>query len=215
MKIICISDTHNKHEELELPSGDCIVHAGDFTEAGTKKESINFLEWFSKTPYKHKILIAGNHDFYFQKKSHKLIQTIPTNIHYLEDSGVTIENINFWGSPYTPGDNTWAFTKDRGRPLSQHWNKIPKKTNVLITHSPPFGVLDELDNKTMVGCKNLIERLSELDITHHIFGHVHNDYGKVKTERTTFINSSSIDESYRIINKPISIIYRQHSNITV
>ncbi|TVZ25786.1 Icc-related predicted phosphoesterase [Gillisia sp. Hel_I_86] len=208
MKIICISDTHNKHEKLILPGGDCIVHAGDFTEAGTKKETMNFLEWFSSTPYKHKILIAGNHDFYLQKKSYELNQLIPTNIHYLEDSGVTIGQVNFWGSPYTPGDTSWAFTKDRGKPISKHWDKIPKNTNVLITHSPPFGILDELDNKTMIGCKNLAERISELNITHHIFGHVHNDYGTVKTERTTYINSSSLDKTYRLINPPIAVKHR-------
>lgn len=208
MKIICISDTHNKHEDLILPDGDCIVHAGDFTEAGTKKETTNFLEWYSSTPYKHKILIAGNHDFYLQKKSSKLEQFIPSNIHYLEDTGVSIEDINFWGSPYTPGDNSWAFTKDRGRPISQHWSKIPAITNILITHTPPFGTLDEVDNKSMIGCKNLKERLSKLNISHHIFGHVHNDYGKVKREKTTYVNSSSLDQSHRIINHPISFIYR-------
>ncbi len=204
MKIICISDTHNKHEDLILPDGDCIIHAGDFTEAGTKKETLSFLKWFSSTPYEHKIFIAGNHDFYFQKKPHKLSQIIPQNIRYLEDSGATIENINFWGSPYTPGDNSWAFMKNRGKSISHHWNKIPENTDILITHSPPFGILDELDNKTMVGCKNLTEKLTELNLSHHIFGHVHNDYGKVKREDTIFINSSSLDETYRLINHPIS-----------
>jgi Icc-related predicted phosphoesterase len=205
MKIICISDTHNKHEELLMPSGDCIIHAGDFTESGTKKETTNFLEWFSSTPYKHKILVAGNHDFYLEKKVHKLDQIIPFNIHYLEDSGVTIENINFWGSPYIPEDSNWAFSKNRGKQISEHWKKIPEDTDILITHSPPFGILDELDNKRMIGCKNLTERLSKLNISHHIFGHVHNEYGKIKTEKTIFINSSSLDDSYRIINSPILI----------
>jgi Icc-related predicted phosphoesterase len=211
MKIICISDTHNLHEELILPEGDCIIHAGDFTEAGTKKESLNFLEWYSKTPYKHKILIAGNHDFYFEKKAHKIHEIIPASIHYLQDSGITLENINFWGSPYVPGDSSWAFTKDRGKQMSRHWEKIPVNTNILITHSPPFGILDELDNKTLVGCKNLRGKLTELKISHHIFGHIHNDYGRVKTGSTEFMNSSSLDTSHRIINQPISLIYRQDS----
>lgn len=208
MKIVCISDTHNKHEELILPSGDFLVHAGDFTEAGTKIETLNFLKWFSNTPFKHKILIAGNHDFYLQKKSHKLDHIIPPNIHYLLDSGIVIENIRFWGSPYTPGDNNWAFTKDRGRTISQHWDKIPKNTDVLITHGPPFGVLDELDDKTMVGCKNLKERLHELNTAFHIFGHVHDEYGRVKTQKTEFVNASSLDATYRLINSPITIFYR-------
>ncbi|WP_026837426.1 metallophosphatase domain-containing protein [Gillisia sp. JM1] len=215
MKIICISDTHNKHEELILPEGDCIIHAGDFTEAGTKKETTNFLEWFSSTPYKHKILIAGNHDFYLEKKFHKLDQIIPDNIHYLQDSGVRIEKINFWGSPYIPDDSNWAFSKNRGKQISEHWEKIPVDTNILITHIPPFGILDELDNKMMIGCKNLKDRINSLKISHHIFGHVHNEYGKVKTFKTLFVNSSSVDESYRHINPPIMVIYRQQSNMSV
>jgi 3',5'-cyclic AMP phosphodiesterase CpdA len=68
MKIICISDTHNKHRNLDVPDGDVIVHAGDFSENGTKSETFNFLKWFSGLPHKHKILIAGNHDFYLEKK---------------------------------------------------------------------------------------------------------------------------------------------------
>jgi len=211
MKIVCISDTHNKHEELILPEGDCIIHAGDFTEAGSKKETKNFLEWFSSLEFDHKILIAGNHDFYLEKKFYKLDQIIPNNIHYLQDSGVRIDNINFWGSPYIPDDNNWAFSKNRGKQISEHWDKIPVDTNILITHSPPFGIMDELDNKLMVGCKNLKGRLKKLQLSHHIFGHVHNEYGKTKISKTLFVNSSSIDESYRVINNPISIEFRQES----
>lgn len=208
MKIICISDTHNKHEKLILPEGDCIVHAGDFTEAGTKKETLNFLNWFSSTPYKYKILIAGNHDFYLQKKNHKLNEIIPSNIYYLEDTGITLDNINFWGSPFTPGDSSWAFSRDRGKPISEHWNKIPEATNILITHGPPLGILDELDDKKMIGCKNLKDKLKELNISFHIFGHVHDDYGSVKTQKIEYINASSLDASYKVVNQPISVIYR-------
>ncbi len=208
MKIICISDTHNQHEKLLLPEGDCIIHAGDFTDSGTKRETKIFLEWFSSTPYKHKIFIAGNHDFYLQKKAHKLNQIIPDNIHYLQDSGVSIEQINFWGSPVTPGDASWAFSRNRGRIIAKHWEMIPHDTHVLITHSPPFGIMDELDDKTLIGCKNLSERLKELQISVHTFGHVHNDYGMVKTNGTTYINSSFVDGDNRPINGPITITHR-------
>lgn len=68
MKIICIGDTHNKHKELIVPIGDVIIHAGDFTESGTRRETLDFLRWFAELPHPHKILIAGNHDFFFGKK---------------------------------------------------------------------------------------------------------------------------------------------------
>ena len=111
MKIICISDTHNKHLELTVPDGDLIVHAGDFSELGTKNETFEFLEWFSGLPHIHKILIAGNHDFYLESYKNNLNKVIPNNITYLQDNGTNIEGINFWGSPYTPGVEIGLLTK--------------------------------------------------------------------------------------------------------
>ena len=207
MKIICIADTHNKHKELLVPFGDLIIHAGDFTESGTRSETLDFLKWFGALPHLHKILIAGNHDFFLEKNQHNLHTIIPENIHYLRDNGVCINNLNFWGSPVTPGDGSWAFNKKRGSELSMHWNKIPENTDFLITHSPPYGILDELDNKHHLGCEALFKRIKALKIPNHIFGHVHNDYGIVRTKSTVYINSASLDGRYRQINAPLTINY--------
>tara|TARA_R100001369_G_scaffold92902_1_gene141183 strand:+ start:102 stop:728 length:627 start_codon:yes stop_codon:yes gene_type:complete len=206
MKIICISDTHNKHEGLILPEADCIIHAGDFTDAGTKQETHSFLKWYSALPYKYKILIAGNHDFYLENNKENLKAIIPDNVYYLEDSGITIENIKIWGSPYIPGTGNWAFLKERGKAILSHWNKIPLDTNILITHGPPYGILDELDDKSQLGCINLKEKVETLKISYHVFGHVHNEYGTVKKKKTLFINSCSLDHRQRILNAPIVII---------
>ena len=54
MKILQISDTHNRHNELtNLPEADVIIHCGDFTEQGTEEEVLDFLNWFIELPYKH------------------------------------------------------------------------------------------------------------------------------------------------------------------
>jgi len=210
MKIICISDTHNKQGILDVPEGDVIIHAGDFTKTGSKAETFHFLEWFLKLPHKHKILIAGNHDFYLEKNKDRLDEIIPNQINYLMDSGISIDNVNFWGSPYTPGNGDWAFNKTRGSKISQHWNKIPQNTDFLITHGPPYGILDELDNKQHIGCEILAKQIRDLKIKHHIFGHAHNDYGIVRTKTTIFINSASLDEKHRSINAPL-ILNHKHS----
>ncbi|CAM4247421.1 metallophosphatase domain-containing protein [Gillisia limnaea] len=207
MKIICIADTHNKHEELIIPPGDVIVHAGDITESGTKKETLDFLKWFAALPHPHKILIAGNHDFFLEKNQQNLQAIVPQNIHFLINHGVRINNVNFWGSPVTPGDGSWAFNKKRGSELLMHWNLIPENTDFLITHSPPYGFLDELDNKHHIGCEKLLKRIEDLKIPNHIFGHVHNDYGIVRTKNTVFINSASLDGRHRQINAPLTVNY--------
>src|SRR5690606_13340912 len=107
MKIVCISDTHNKHNFINIPSGDIIIHAGDFTEAGTKAETLNFLGWFASLPHTYKLLVAGNHDFYLDKDQAFISEIIPSNIHYLMDNGISINEVNFWGSPFTRGNGTW------------------------------------------------------------------------------------------------------------
>ncbi len=117
MKLVCIGDTHNKHREINIPNGDVLIHIGDFTEAGTKHETLDFLEWFSEQPHKHKIFIAGNHDFFMEKSGLPEPQNLPSNIFYLEDVGIEIEGVKFWGSPVTPGDDTWAFHRERGKQI--------------------------------------------------------------------------------------------------
>ncbi|MDT0689273.1 metallophosphatase domain-containing protein [Salegentibacter sp. F188] len=203
MKITCISDTHGKHSELNLPDADVLVHAGDFTEAGTKKETMDFLNWFSNQNHKHKILIAGNHD-YFMENNEDQSNFIPSNIYYLNDSGLKIANFNFWGSPVIPGNTNWAFERSRGREIKAHWNKIPKHTDVLITHTPPYKIMDTLDNGMSIGCEELRKHLNVLQPKLHIFGHIHNSYGSVRTKNTLYINSSCLDGKYRNINSPIT-----------
>lgn len=205
MKIICISDTHNKHREMDIPDGDVIIHAGDFTEAGTKSETMDFLKWFSALPHSSKILVAGNHDFYLEKYSDTLEHIIPENIFYLKNSGVEIEKFSFWGSPYTPGNGAWAFNEKPGKNMVKHWEKIPATTDFLITHCPPYGILDELDDKRHIGCQKLEQQIHKLKLPHHIFGHNHNDYGIVRTRQTIFINAASLDNRYRLINAPLVI----------
>lgn len=209
MKIVCISDTHNKHNSINIPPGDLIIHAGDFTEAGTKAETLNFLSWFSSLPHTYKILVAGNHDFYLERNSNSIAGVIPANIHYLEDSGVCINNINFWGAPYTRGNGSWAFNRKTGEDIMKHWNLIPHNTNFVITHTPPFRILDELDNKRHIGCDLLHKRIKEIAPAYHIFGHNHNDYGIERTAKTVFVNSSSLDDSYKVINAPLVIHHKQ------
>ncbi|CAN5131477.1 metallophosphoesterase [soil metagenome] len=208
MKIICIADTHNKHDSIAIPPGDIIIHAGDFTEAGTRNETFQFLDWFAALPHTYKILIGGNHDFYLEKNNDNLKEIIPPNVHYLKESGICIDNVNFWGSPVTPGNGNWAFNLTQGNDLLNHWNLIPKNTDFLITHSPPFMILDELNSRRHIGCLYLQKKVQELQIPYHIFGHNHNDYGIERTRNTVFVNASSMDDRYRLINYPLVIHHK-------
>ena len=87
------------------------------------------------------------------------------NAIYLEDSGVVIDGLKFWGSPWTPEFFDWAFNARRGLQLFDKWQKIPLDTDVLITHGPPAGILDLVvtrQGEAQVGCNDLLRRIHEL-----------------------------------------------------
>ena len=203
MKIITISDTHSQHLGLKLPEGDMIIHAGDVSGSGSAVAVKSFLNWFSNLDYKYKIFIAGNHDWFFEKnKESEIEKYIPENVIYLNDSGVTIENINIWGSPVQPWFLNWAFNR-MGKEIISHWNKIPENTDILITHGPPYNILDKTTQGTLTGCPYLLEKINKTKPKYHIFGHIHESYGIIEKNNTTFINASVLDVKYRRVNDPI------------
>jgi len=193
MRILHISDTHNCHELLQyLPAADLIIHSGDAAVAGHSKEVTNFLVWLSKLNYKHKIFVAGNHDdCLHEAKSIK--EYLPPNLYYLCNNCITIEGIKFWGIPY--------FTMDDVNGLCPHFmSQIPTDTDVLITHRPPFGILDKTDNS--YGCIHLLQAVQKVQPRYHLFGHVHGAYGIQKSKTTTFVNASLLTEKHELTNKP-------------
>lgn len=99
MHILYLSDTHGHHRALkDLPKADLIVHSGDIGFTGTDVEFTNFIYWFTKLEYRHKILVGGNHDCYLEEEDAKQIRKLlPKNCYCLCHRGVTIEGLKFWG----------------------------------------------------------------------------------------------------------------------
>jgi Icc-related predicted phosphoesterase len=191
MKILHLSDTHSKHHLLKyLPKADIIVHSGDVSEDGTESDVLDFLNWFCDLDYKHKFFVAGNHDFCLDGEH---IEGLPENFHYLCNSGVEIMEIQFWGVPYFLSNELTGDT-------AQLMAKIPDKTDILITHRPPYGILD-FEEGNNFGCIDLLQAVSKIRPKYHLFGHVHTGYGIEKAQYTTFVNSSLVRKN-KIVNKP-------------
>ena len=232
MRIVAISDTHTHHMGVDVPNGDVLVHAGDFTYKGRREEIVEFLDWFLAFPHPHKVLIAGNHDITLDENKRTDSNTILSiddmehwihedfyerirsneGVHYLENSGVCIGGINFWGSPITPTFGYgWAFNSDPDE-IKKYWDLIPKDTQVLITHGPSFGNLDwALPNYQKVGCSKLHEKISDISPIVHIFGHIHEAYGAVKKDKTTYFNAAQLDRGYYHTNSPWIIDIEENS----
>jgi 3',5'-cyclic AMP phosphodiesterase CpdA len=163
MRLIHVSDTHNKHQLLkDLPDADVIVHTGDITEDGTEEEVKDFIEWFSGLPYAYKIFIAGNHDNCLYGAN---IEGLPDNMHYLCNDGIIIDGIKFYGVPMFLED-------DLEGNFPELFTLIPDDTDVLLTHQPPLGILDEQDGINY-GDNHLYKRVMDVRPKYHLFGHLH------------------------------------------
>ena len=210
MKITIISDTHNKHNELDqllTEESDVIIHCGDFTSMGYIEEVKKFLNWFSNlNQFTHKIFIAGNHDFSFEENFDEVKDLIPSNVIYLENSEVVIDGVKFYGTPIQKVFYNWAFNKEYGD-LQKYYKMIPDDVDVLITHTPPLGILDDVFNNPIPqGSPILDEEIFErIKPKINCFGHIHESYGVKDIYNIKFVNASVLNMKYQITNKPIIV----------
>ncbi len=207
-----ISDTHGKHDRLRLPAGDLLVHAGDVSKRGREPEVRDFLQWFGRQPHPHKVMVAGNHDFLFERDPQGARALVPEGVHLLENAGVELGGLRIWGSPITPFFHNWAFNVHRGPDIAGVWAHIPAELDLLITHGPPLGILDRTIIGQRVGCEDLRQRLYEAPPRLHVFGHIHEDHGQVAGEtvdprlaRCRFVNASTLNLRYQVAHDPVVV----------
>lgn len=222
MKIDCISDLHGYYPELE--GGDVLIVAGDLTSSDKEEEYTDtFLRWLIDlymTKYEKIIWIAGNHDNWVQKNITPQNQL--SGGEYLCDSGTEFQGLKIWGSPWTKrfegiNPNCMAFTVDTEQELADKFCLIPDDTDILVTHSPPYGARDRAkrNNKwgyDCVGSRSLQIKSLKLDLKLWVVGHIHEDYGIEPTGgilggiNCKLVNASNVNENYEPVNKPIRII---------
>jgi predicted phosphodiesterase len=225
MRITLISDTHTKHRNItpDLPGGDLLIHAGDIMNSGYDENDIwEFLQWFeSQDQYKSQVFIAGNHDRLFENNFDKVKNILIEYpyISYLWDTALTYvneeanESCKLYGSPWQPEFYQWAFNLPRnGEDLKEKWFWIPKDTDILVTHGPPFGHCDEAPFGGHVGCELLRERVDEFPPKIHVFGHIHAGYGYKFHNGTHFFNASVLNERYNYENKPFTFDWNPETN---
>jgi Icc-related predicted phosphoesterase len=228
MKIVCISDTHAKQiPDDQMPDGDVLVHAGDITNNGKLTQLAQMSAWLrhlADTKYEHVVCIAGNHDFILDAfRIEGLEEELKEGffngrVHYLRDESLWLNfsgrTIKFYGTPWTVcGD--WAFSEmDRMKRLEM-FNKIPMDTDILISHGPPYSILDRCDNGAhgfgSVGDLELLGAVERVRPRIHCFGHIHDSYGILNLGDTTFVNAAvtrvkpSESDPYPLQNPPIVI----------
>lgn len=229
IRFVCISDTHGKIEgsKLQMPQGDVLLHAGDFTQKGHMNEIQKFNSYLGALPYKVKVVIAGNHDLtfddniteaslrtfgvqkstvesYLSERGLKSVKQMLTSAIYLEDSLVTVCGIKIYGAPWQPVFCDWGFNLKRGEDILKKWQTIPADLDILMTHGPPVGHGDLTGGNNNVGCVELLNTVQKrVKPKFHVFGHIHEGYGVTSDGYTTFINASTCTRRYLPTNAPI------------
>jgi Icc-related predicted phosphoesterase len=212
MIIDCISDLHG--EEPELDGGDLLIIAGDLTASDKMVQYERLFFWLEDLTalYEKIVVIAGNHDGKIQEGKWT---SWPLGVVYLQDSSTDYQGFKIYGSPWTPTFQQWHFMKNRGPSIREVWDKIPLDTNILVTHGPPFGILDQVKTGRSAGkacgCDDLHARLADLkQLKLHVYGHIHSARGRRVFDwdlpGVQFVNASVLDEDYDMVFDPIRIV---------
>ena len=210
-----ISDTHCQMDmvKYKVPSGDVLIHSGDWTYQGTVREFVKEIQIFNELPHEFKIVIAGNHDRLAQRLGNRFMAELCKPAIYLHNESCVINDIKFYGSASTPRYGNWAFGL-KYTDAATEWAKIDNDTEILITHGPPFNQCDMTPRGEAIGCGVLGNRIQGLqDLRIHAFGHCHHGYGlkyNYSSDRL-FINASICNEQYYPNNWPIVIDYNEET----
>ena len=191
MRLVAVADVHTFHDDLEVPPGDVFICAGDLCRGGTLEELAPVADWIRGLPHRHKIVVAGNHDWCFDRERDRALELLGPGVIYLEDSGVELGGLSVWGSPWQPAFNDWAYNLPRGPALAAKWSLIPEGTDILVTHSPPAGIGDRFSGGKGIGCVDLAEAVRRIRPRLHLFGHVHQDGGLWTIDGTTYVNATT------------------------
>lgn len=204
----------------DMPEGDVLLHAGDFSVKGYPKEVSLFLDWLDGLNYTHKVVIAGNHDLSLDPMLNPNFQQVVDavnevdNVYYLNKESLEIEGIKIWGEPHQPEFFNWAFNTPRSE-MKEHWNQVPEDTDILVTHGPPYGYRDLAQDMhatswgpaemVHVGCAAQKNMLLKSNIKHVVCGHIHRGYGSEQINNYDIMvhNASICNEKYIPANKPI------------
>ena len=234
MKIVAISDTHCKWNKITIPECDLLVSSGDYSFKGEFHVVRDFHKWLNKQPAKHIVSGQGNHERYveadFEGAKKIALEECP-RVHFMEEGRVEIEGVKIWISPMTPFFCDWSYNRapsekdemmvvdySRGKiklvkSIWPHWQAIPNDTQILITHGPPQGILDQTTyasgdlRSEPLGCPLLMKRIKELKkLDLHFFGHIHHPGGTAKCQDgVTFYNAAVCDEMC-VPSNPITIV---------
>jgi predicted phosphohydrolase len=216
MKIAVTSDFHGNLPEIE--QSDLLCICGDICPASNHSLTYQsqwlqniFVPWINNLDVKKVILIAGNHDFWFEhfgKKlnivNNQLIEPTYNKLVYLHNAEYEYKDLKIFGTPYCKEFLNWAFMRDENK-LKEKFEKIPYGLDILLSHDAPMlkdvgVILDSYEQKN-VGNSVLADFILDRKTKYAFCGHIHSGNHKLQTvENTKIANVSLCNEQYEPIN---------------
>lgn len=201
VRLVLMGDTHELHRECDLPDGDILIHTGDFSMMSRSFAAIeDFDEWLGELPHRFKLVVPGNHEFALEDSARR---GLISNARLLINESVEVMGLKIWGSPVTPlCGAAFGLISDRDR--ARLYNQIPEDTDIVVTHGPPYGVLDQAPSSGHhEGCHQLLAAMQRVKPRLHVFGHVHGCFGRMDTPETLFANVALLGSDGSLSNQPV------------
>jgi predicted phosphohydrolase len=180
LRLVCISDTHNKIDQIRIPNGDVFIHCGDAVIYLTSgRDLVRFNQFVGQLPHRYKLFISGNHCICLDPTRPDLSRQILSNMTYLQDELIEIEGVRIYGTPWRPKRGfiypAEAFGYDPKLIRSDIWSHIPEDIDILLTHGPPYSVRDYHPlTDELIGCPGLLDEVvTRVRPRIHLFGHMH------------------------------------------
>ncbi|XZE18565.1 metallophosphoesterase [Pirellulaceae bacterium SH449] len=208
-----ISDTHNRHRELNVPKGvDVVIHCGDESGSGdpwrNATEARSFFHWYTSLDIPIKLFTPGNHSTAIEQGL--ITPAEYPEVQFLIHEQTVVNGLVIFGTPYTPEFYDWAYMRAR-EDLDAVWQSIPDNVDILITHGPPKGILDvthDFDTRELihVGSGSLTRHVKQrIKPLVHAFGHIHDErgvrnFGMVQESGVTFVNCSCCNIGNKLVN---------------
>lgn len=224
MKICMLSDVHEQWHNLVVPECDLLVSAGDYSYLGRQHIVDSFHYWLSMQKAKHIISVQGNHEVWVEmnfQEARDRVHKIDKRILFVADQEAIVEGKRIWCSSITPAFHNWAWNVPRGKKIRAYWDQIPDDIDMLVTHGPPYGILDQqiphpqpsnVPSNTAkydhLGCEELIKKVRQFkNLKLHVFGHIHGSSGvyvdqacRYNSKPIVFINAAICNEQYTPAN---------------
>ena len=196
---------------LTVPKCDLLLIAGDVSRHGKRIHqdanwlASHFSKWLQEQPAKHIVMTPGNHDVVFDYA----LKTVPKlDCKVLIDELVEIEGLKIYGSPWSLEFYNWGFNLSEEK-LKLVWDNIPEGIDILLIHSPPYGIFDMTQNpryeSKRIGSPSLLKRIEEVRPKNVIFGHNHGEPGVVEKDGITYVNATLLNDYYERVNPPTII----------